>query len=135
MLITRHVVRGWLFPRIVLEVADPGIHRTRDGVFQLHKPWRRATKADLISIEAEKQAEWNRTHTEIIFKPGTKVKVKANAGFDRGAEGRVVFQEPNGGRVWMQRKGSSGPCYYYPDEILKWPAPDYRIWLTPARQL
>lgn len=52
-----------------------------------------------------------------IFQAGDKVRAKDTAGFHRGANGEVVFQEPSGKRCWVLRDGASSPCFYYNYEL------------------
>lgn len=53
-----------------------------------------------------------------VFEKGARVQAKADAGFHQGAIGTVEFQEPGGlFRVWVLRDGTSGPSFYYPDEL------------------
>ncbi len=119
-LMTRHVVKWGLFrDRVILQVADSGVYPThlpnRD-VYALHSPWRDATDEDLRQIEADKAYENSLNFCETRIAAGSRVKVRSNS-FNSGAEGVVVFQEPAGGRVWVWRDGSGGPCYYWNHEL------------------
>lgn len=51
------------------------------------------------------------------FKVGERVRVKADAGFNRGAEGIITYIEPNRRKVWVRRDGASSDVYYSPDEL------------------
>lgn len=60
----------------------------------------------------------NRTGKYRKFEPGTRVRANQTAGFHRGAEGTVQFQEPGSHfRVWVLRDKADSPVFYYPDEL------------------
>lgn len=121
-MITRYVMKR-AFPFFlkreiaVVEVADDGAHHLGNGHYQLHKPWRKATAADLEILEQEKEASFRRKHHDRKLPVGTRVKVKSGA-FDGNAVGTVVFQEPSGGKVWVVRDGTESPCYYWNNELI-----------------
>jgi len=114
-MLTRYRMMGfWPFRRAVLEVADSGTHHVGNGVYQLHKPWRRAKHKDVIALELEQSREREANRHPRLLPPGTRVK---SNGFNRGAIGTVVFQEPAGGKVWVLRDGADGPCYFWNPEL------------------
>lgn len=52
------------------------------------------------------------------FSKGVRVVVSTHAGFNTGAHGFVIFQEPNTiGRVWVLRDGAQTEVFYYPHEL------------------
>jgi hypothetical protein len=52
------------------------------------------------------------------FEKGQRVVAGSGAGFNRGAHGVVMFQEPNlDGKVWVLRDGASCEVFYYPHEL------------------
>ena len=104
-------MRGWgPFRRAVVEVADAGIHYLGNGIYRLHKPWRRAKESDLAGMSPVR----HKAHHRIAL--GARVRANQEASFHGGALGVVVFQDPSG-RVWVQRDGTEHPCYYWNNEL------------------
>jgi hypothetical protein len=54
-------------------------------------------------------------HTK-FFRPQSRVKVRADAGFNPRALGTVTFHAPDD-RVWVLRDGSSKEVFFYPYEL------------------
>lgn len=52
------------------------------------------------------------------YAPGSRVRVRGNAGFHRGARGVVVFQEPNNQRCWVVRDHTTSPVFFYNHELV-----------------
>lgn len=104
--LTRHVMRGWFRRRAVLQVKN-----------RLGGEWRDATKTDLDTIADAKDAEDRSRRNNGLFPVGQRVRVTSRSGFSRGAHGVVVFQEPNQGRVWVQRDGADSPSFFYGYEL------------------
>lgn len=117
-LITRHVQRGWLFPRTVLQVEDGHKYGEINGTYQRISMWRDATPADLDRIEEEKLAIARRFAAGPKFKRGQRVK-GTRSGFNKGFLATVEFQEPCG-RVWVTRDRTDGPIWCFPDELDHW---------------
>lgn len=105
------VSRGIFRSRIFLEVE----YRERMTLNRRH--WRIARDGDIKLLEEVKQEQNRRRFSDRKVPIGQRVKANARAGFNRGAEGRVVFQEPCGGILWVQRDGADGPCWYHIDEL------------------
>lgn len=116
---TRHVMRGWLFKRAVLQVADNEVYHEGNGIYRLYGPWRDATAADLAKLREIKRNEEALVRSDKRFLQGQRVKA-TRGNFHQNAEGVVVFQEPHGGRVWVQRDGTDSPVYYYAIELEHW---------------
>jgi ATP-dependent exoDNAse (exonuclease V) alpha subunit len=94
---------------------------TQQAVAILHKE-----RTDLIKTVAElfnKNQEMYQQLSALESKPrpfvvGDRVKVRKNAGFNRGAMGVIQFIEPtDGGKVWVLRDRSSSPVWYTADEL------------------
>jgi len=51
-----------------------------------------------------------------VFAPNTRVRVRVNAGFNRGALGRVAYHAPDN-LVWVRRDGASSDVFFYPYEL------------------
>lgn len=118
-MLTRYVMRKfWPFGEVAtLEVADDGVHHLGNGCYQLHKPFRKATAADLCVLAGTDKGNFHRNFHDRKLSVGTRVRVK-NGKFSGGALGTVVFQEPAGGRVWVERDGAGSPVYYWNDELI-----------------
>ncbi len=104
--LTRHVMRGWFHRRAVLQVQR-----------RVGGEWRDATKTDLEAIEDEKEDAIQARRNNGVYPVGQRVWVNKHSGFSRGATGVVVFQEPNQGKVWVQRDGAEGPAFFYGSEL------------------
>lgn len=52
-----------------------------------------------------------------IWRVGDRVRGNEKCGFHRSMHGTVVFPEPNGDKVWVQRDGASSPCYFHSYEL------------------
>ncbi len=109
ILSTRHVLRGWFRKRAILQVAVFTLGENTD--------WRDATETDLMILDRQEKEEWRLRQSDRVIPNGTRVKVRNNSGFHRGAQGETVFQEPAGGKVWVWRDGSGGPCYFFNEEL------------------
>lgn len=105
------VSRGIFRSRIFLEVE----YRERMTLNKRH--WRIAREGDIKLLEEVKQEQNRRRFSDRKVPVGQWVRANGKAGFHRGAEGRVVFQEPSGGILWVQREGTGGPCWYHIDEL------------------
>ena len=104
---TRYVERRSFFTkRICLQVQDR--HDSK---------WRWANAKDVQTLDENQKYKWSLNSCDRIIPVGTRVRANSRAGFHRGAEGSVVFQEPAGGKLWVQRDGAMGPCYYWNDEL------------------
>jgi hypothetical protein len=115
----RHVRRGWFFSRMVMQVEyDLRVLQGEGGIYQMRGKWRNATSDDIAALAARKAAIQARCFSDRCFRVGDRVK-GTRSGFHRGCVGEVVFQEPNGGKVWVLRDGSEGPCWFYADELDK----------------
>jgi len=108
----RQVVRGFLRKRVILEVNySPDVNSPLNR-------YRPATAEDLRQIEESKRLDFQRRNDNSReFPVGLKVRVSQRSGFNRGATGRVVMQEPRGGVVWVKRDGDSGPVWFFADEL------------------
>lgn len=71
-----------------------------------------ALVAKNTELEDQLRAE---TPRKIQF--GDRVRANNTAGFHRGAEGTVQFVEPSYEKVWVLRDHSSGPVFYFPNEL------------------
>jgi hypothetical protein len=90
---------------------------TTEVALTLGNGWREVLPSDLPKIEALKEAQRKREHSNIGFNRGDIVRANQYAGFHQGAEGVVMYQEPNGGRVWVRRVGTDADVFYWTDEI------------------
>lgn len=118
----RLVVRRGLFStKVVLQVADDrtwvgtGNNYGRAGWDYMN--WHDASAAELAQLEKQKDDKRKREFSDLKFFIGQRVKATQQAGFNKGAEGTVVFQEPPGGIIWIRREGHEGFTWYYADEL------------------
>lgn len=118
----RHVVRRGLFGcKVILQVADSKTwvgtgNRTGTAGWD-NMNWHDASPAELKELEEQEESERLRKYSDTKFFIGQRVKA-TRGGFHRNAEGKVLFQEPCGGIVWILRDGdSSGGMWYYADEL------------------
>ncbi len=110
------VVRGIFRSRVFLEVE----YRDRETDSWSNRNltlWRLARAGDIELLAQVAHKKWQRRMSDKKVTVGQRVRANLKAGFHKGAEGVVVFQEPCGGVLWVRRDGTDSPVFYYLEEL------------------